>query len=183
MEDYWVLGIPEPRLIYSFMKVRYNMTKYLNIGSILLDVKQFKRNNFWMNFINNRDIFRNISLRGQPDQTLFNILIPDNKKNYFPFKFGGFSLFRNDRNYDLLKFEDFKFKNWLNSSFSESFPEKPDSEKGIILKLYNPLFFHQFSGKWEKGEGLSIYRLLAKYFIYLAGIGDEICEKKPGYCF
>ena len=87
-----------------------------------------------------------------------------------------------DKNYDSLNIQAFGFKEWLNSFDSKSLPEKPDSEKGIILNLYNPRFIHQFNGKWEKGNGLSIYRLLAKYFILLAGISNEICKKKPGYC-
>lgn len=178
MGDYWVLGNPEPIIINQFMKVKYNLTKYINIGAILLNIQKFKTNNFWQYFIHNR----NLTLKGAPDQTLFNILVPDEKKNYLPFKFGGFALFRSDKNYDSSNFEKFGFKNWLNSSYSEFLPEKPDSENGIILKLYNPRFIHQFSGKWENGEGLSIYRLLAKYFIHLAGIYDEICKKKPGYC-
>ena len=178
MNNYWVLGTPEPSIIDSYMKTKYNLTKFVNIGSILLDIKKYKKINFWLKFSSNR----NISIIGQPDQTLFNILVQDNEKNYLPFKFGGFSIFRSDKNYDSLIFEKFKFKNWLNSNYSKSLPEKPKSEKEIILKLYNPLFIHQFSGKWEKGEGLTIYRLLAKYFISLSGITDEICKKKPGYC-
>ena len=178
MGDYWVLGTPEPSIIDSFMKKRYNITKYINIGSILLDVKKFKMNNFWANFTDNKFL----TLEGQPDQTLFNILVPDDKKNFLPFKFGGFSLFRDDQNYDSMNFEKFGFKDWLNSFYSKSLPEKPGSEEEIIIKLYNPRFIHQFSGKWEDGEGLSIYRLLAKYFILLAGISKEICKKKPGYC-
>lgn len=79
-------------------------------------------------------------------------------------------------------FEPFGFKKWLNDSQSSSLPEKPKSEKEIIFYLYNPRFIHQFSGKWNKGSGLSIYRLLAKYFIHLAGISSELCEKSPGYC-
>lgn len=178
MEDYWVLGIPEPKIIDSFMKARYNMSKYINIGSILLNIKKLKQNYFWINYTKNRYI----KLEGQPDQTLFNILIPDDKKNYLPFKFGGFSLFSSDKNYDSLKFEDFGYKNWLNSNLSESLPENPKNEEKIILNLYNPSFIHQFSGKWEKGKGLTIYRLLAKYFMLIAGISMEICKKKPGYC-
>lgn len=179
MDDYWVLGTPEPTIINSFMKVKYNMTKYINIGSILLNVKKLKNNNFWSKYTKNRYL----KLAGQPDQTLFNILISDDKKNYLPFKFGGFSLFSDDKNYDSRKFEPFGFKEWLKSNDSRSLPEKPETENDIILQFYNPRFIHQFSGKWENGNGLSIYRILAKYFISLAGITEEICKKKPGYCF
>ena len=121
-------------------------------------------------------------LIGQPDQTLFNILIPDNKKDYLPFKFGGFSLFQDDKNYDNKKFENFGFKEWFNSNLSKSFSDNPKSENGILLKLYNPVFIHQFSGKWKNGKGLSIHRILTKYFILISGISNEICQKSPGYC-
>jgi len=40
MSGFWALGIPKQTIINSFMKVKYNVTKYLNIGSILLDVKK-----------------------------------------------------------------------------------------------------------------------------------------------
>ena len=122
-------------------------------------------------------------LIGQPDQTLLNIIIPDSEKNYLPFKFGGICLFQNDKYYDLLIFKQFLgYKNWIHTNLSNTLPEKPPSEFGILIKLYNPVFIHQFFGKWEKGTGLSIYRLLAKYFILLSGISDKICKKKPGYC-
>jgi len=178
MGKYWVLGTPEPTIIDSFLKVEYNMTKYVNIGSILLNIKELKQNNFWVTYSQNRYI----KIEGQPDQTLFNILVPDDKKNYLPFKFGGFSIIKSDQNYDSLNFDNFRFKTWLNNSLSSSLPEKPTSEKEILINLYNPRFIHQFSGKWENGEGLTIYRLLSKYFINLAGIKEEICKKKPGYC-
>ena len=178
MNKFWVLGTPEPTIIDSFMNNKYNISKYVNIGSILINVKEFKLNHLWKKFVKNK----NLNLEGQPDQTLFNIIVPDDKKNYLPLKFGGFSIISSNENYDSLKFEDFKFKDWLNNSLSSSLPDKPNSEKEILVNLYNPRFIHQFYGKWEKGEGLSIYRLLSKYFINLAGITEEICKKKPGYC-
>ena len=178
MSDYWVLGTPEPIIINSFMKVKYNITKYINIGSILLDVKKLKENNFWNKYTNSR----HLKIIGAPDQTLFNIVVPDNKKNYLPFKFGGFSLFSSDENYDSQIFGNFGFKNWLKDKQSSSLPDKPNSEKEIIFYLFNPRFFHQFSGKWKYGKGLSIYRLLTKYFIMLAGISSELCKKNKGYC-
>ena len=39
MGQYWALGTVEPAILFSFMKVRYNITKYTNIGSILLNEK------------------------------------------------------------------------------------------------------------------------------------------------
>jgi hypothetical protein len=178
MGNYWVLGTPEPTIINSFMKVEYNLTKYINIGSILLNVKELKHNNFWTNFIKNKYL----KIEGMPDQTLFNILVPDDKKNYLPLKLGGYSIISSDENFDSLKFDFFNFQEWLNSSLSSSLPDKPNSEKEILVNLYNPRFIHQFGRKWERGEGLSIHRLLSKYFIHIAGITEEICMKKRGYC-
>ena len=98
-------------------------------------------------------------------------------------KFGGFSIISSNENYDSLKFEDFKFKDWLNNSLSSSLPDKPNSEKEILVNLYNPRFIHQFYGKWAKGLGLSIYRHLAKYFMLLSGITFHLCKRKPKYCW
>ena len=177
MKDYWVLGTPEPFGIYLNYK-KYNLTKYLNIGSILLNVKKLKENNFWNVYTKNRYL----KMKGKPDQTLFNIVVPDNKKDYFPLRFGGLTPFINDRDSDKLKFHDNSFEKWLNSPFSKSFPENPNNLFKFNAQLYNSTFIHQWNGKWASGRGLSIYRNLAKYFIKLAGIWDDICKIKPGYC-
>lgn len=178
MNQFWVLGVPEPSIINSFMKPIYNMSKYINTGSMLLNITKFKENKIWNIYIKNR----NIKLSGDIAQTLFNIIIPDNKKNYLPFKFGGYSLYKNDHDNDLMKRDIFAFNQWFNSNLSLSLPDNPKSIKGILSDLYNPKFIHQFYGKWYKGQGLSIYRHLVKYFILLSGISHELCSKKPGYC-
>ena len=153
MGKYWVLGTPEPKIINNFMQKIYNITKYVNVGSLLWNV-------FYKN--------RHLKYMDQPEQTIFNILIPDNRKNYLPFKFGGFKIFNNDQKSDTLIFEDtFKFKDWLKSNLSSSLPENPKSEKGIVLNLYHAKFIHQFYGKWDKGEGLSIYFVKFKSNIYI----------------
>ena len=176
MKNYWALGPPEPRCI-PFVK-RLNLTKYINIGSILLNVEEFKKNHFWDFYVKNRDIPKG----GQPDQTLFNLLLPDDKKNFFPFRFGIPSIISNDESSDKLKFINFNFPSGFNSSLSNLQPKNPKSEKGILAQTYNPLFIHQYNEKWDKGSGLSIYRYLSKYFIFLAGIKEEIRNSFPGYC-
>ena len=55
---------------------------YINIGSLIINVTEFKKNNIWDKFIKNRDL----QLFGAIDQTLFNLIIPESKKNYFPFR-------------------------------------------------------------------------------------------------
>ena len=131
MKNYWALGPPEPRCI-PFVS-RLKITKYINIGSVLLNVEEFKKNYFW-------DLFtkkKNIQLKGMPDQTLFNMLLPDNKKNFFPLRFGAPSIISNDANFDKMKFIDMKFKSWLKSSLSDFLPEKPKSEIGILAQTFN----------------------------------------------
>lgn len=176
MGDKWVLGPPEPRGI-EFIE-QYNRKGYINIGSILLNIKELKKNDFWKNYYLNR----NLTCLGAPDQTLFNIMVPDDKKGYFPFRFGSFTNLKDDINSDKLLFENIGYESWLNSNLSKDFPENPKNNTMILAQLYNSVFIHQFTGKWEQGDGLSIYRHLAKYFIILAGIWDELCYKKPGYC-
>lgn len=72
---------------------------------------------------------------------------------------------------------------WLMSELGNSLPEYKKNESNYIVQLFNPVFIHQFSEKWKNGSGLSIYRNLAKYFINLAGISDELCKLEPGYCY
>ena len=67
MKDYWAIRAPEPNCIEA-NNDRYNITKYLNIGSLLLNVEKLKKNKFWNNYTNNRYLPTN----GQPDQSLFN---------------------------------------------------------------------------------------------------------------
>lgn len=167
MESKWVLGPPEQsgiRYLYKFYKKR----KYVNIGSILLNVKELKKNKFWEKYTKSR----NLKLFGAPDQTLFNIIIPDNKIGYIPFRFGGFVMINSDKNFDTF------MKNSPNF-----FPKNKKDEKKLITEYSDPLFIHQFFGKWAKGNGLSIYRNLAKYFMQISGIFKDLCEKKPGYCY
>ena len=178
MGEFWVLGLPEPTIIDSFMKPLYNISKYINTGAMLLNVKMLKQNKFWDYYSKKR----NIKIIGDRAQTLFNILMPDNRKNYLPFTFGGYSLFRGDREFDLFRTGNFGFLKWFDSNLTLSLPNNPESIRGILSEMYNPIFIHQFFGKWSFGQGLSIYRLLAKYFISLTGLSHEFCLKKPGYC-
>ena len=177
MKDFWVLGTPEPNGIYMCSKY-YNITKYLNIGSILLNIIKFKKYKFWEKYTEKRGI----KLIGSPDQDLFNIIVPDNRKGYFPFRFGGFSPFKDDKDSDKLKFSPYRLKKWLKSPLGKDFPEHPLTQDRVVVQLFNSIFIHQFYGKWEIGLGLSIYRNLVKYFIKMANIWEELCKIKPGFC-
>ena len=175
MGDKWALGPPEPLGIPFISK--YNRKVYINIGSILLNVKELKKNKFWEQYTKSR----HLDSPGAPDQTLFNIVVPDDKKGYFPFRFGGFTILANDESADKLDFHDVGYKNWL-KEIGKNLPENPITEERLVAQLYNSVFIHQFHEKWDQGSGLSIYRHLAKYFIKLGGFWDELCKKRPGYC-
>ena len=104
LEDYMVIGPPEP---FACQDQRNNNNhKYINMGSLLFNVKEFKRINFWKTFKDNR----NISVNGAIDQSLLNHLIPDNKKNFIPFRIGGYTQFATDFDADKLKFIPFDSK-------------------------------------------------------------------------
>ena len=62
-------------------------------------------------------------MRGKPDQTLFNILVPDNKKDYLPFRFGGYSILCTDKDSENLNYKDYGFKKWLNSELAVTLPD------------------------------------------------------------
>jgi hypothetical protein len=175
MGDKWVLGPPEPRCIGFVQK--YNKSSYINIGSILLNVNELKKNNFWNTYTKNR----HLECPGAPDQTLFNILVPDDKIGYFPFRFGGIVPMGDDKNSDKLKFVNYGYETWF-KNLGKNYPDNPKTNIKLVAQMYNSVFVHQFNQKWEKGSGLTIYRHLAKYFMILGGIWEELCNKKPGYC-
>ena len=76
---------------------------------------------------------------------------------------------------------NYGFEKWF-KNLGKNYPDNPKTNIKLVAQMYNSVFVHQFSQKWEKGSGLTIYRHLAKYFMMLGGIKDELCNKKPGYC-
>ena len=175
MRNFWVLGLPEPIGIKHIQK--YNSKKYLNIGALLINVTEFKINNIWDKYTKNR----NLHIKGAPDQTLLNIIIPDDKKDYFPFRLGVYSIFKDDNSLKKNQYNDCGLKNWLLSELN-NLPDNPKTLSEYFSLYNNSIFIHQFIGKWYKGQGLSMYRNSTKHFIKLAGIWNELCMKKPGYC-
>ena len=87
-------SLPEPIGIGLIKK--YNSTKYINIGALIINVTEFKMNKIWDKYTKNR----NLQVKGAPDQTLFNIIIPDDKKDYFPFRLGVYSIFEDDNSFN-----------------------------------------------------------------------------------
>lgn len=176
MRNFWVLGLAEP--IGIGMIKKYNSTKYINIGALIINVTEFKMNNIWDKYTKNR----NLHVEGAPDQTLFNIIIPDDKKDYFPFRLGVYSIFEDDNSFNKKIYDnDSGLRNWIASELN-NLPDNPKTMSEYCSLYNNSIFIHQFLGKWYFGQGLSICRNSAKFFIKLAGIWDELCLKRPGYC-
>ena len=176
MKNYWVLGLPEPWMIEKISD-KYKMKKYINIGSLIINVTEFKKNNIWDKYTENR----NLELFGAVDQTLLNIIIPDDKKDYFPFRLGIYTTFLNEECYYKNDYFDHGLKSWLSSELN-NLPDNPRNITDYFSLIHNSTFIHEFYGKWYDGLGLSFCRKLAKYFIKLAGIWEELCLKRPGYC-
>jgi hypothetical protein len=129
------------------------MKKYLNIGALIINVTEFKINKVWDKFTENR----NLTLKGAVDQTLFNIIIPDDKKDYFPFTLGVYSTFEKDDNFFKNDYFDSGLKNWL-ASKSNNLKDNPKTLSEYFSLFNNSIFIHQFYGKWYKGTGLSFCR-------------------------
>lgn len=177
MKNYWVLGLPEPCGIEHTKKYT-NSKKYLNIGALIINVTEFKINNIWDKYTKKRYLHYG----GAPDQTLFNVIIPDDKKDYFPFRLGVYSIFIDDYSFKKNLYDfDYGLKSWFSSELN-NLPDNPKTMSEYFSLYNNSIFIHQFIGKWSKGQGLSICRNSAKYSIKLANIWNELCIKKPGYC-
>ena len=175
MRNNWVLGLPEPGGIKHIKK--YNSKKYLNIGALIINVNEFKINKVWDKYTRNR----NLHIRGKPDQTLLNIIIPDDKKDYIPFRLGVFSIFREDNSFEKGDYNDWGLKRWLASKLN-TLSDNPKTISEYFYLYNNSTFIHQFIGKWFRGQGLSKCRKAAKYYMKLSGIQKALCLKKPGYC-
>ena len=128
-------------------------------------------NNIWDKYTKNR----NLHVEGAPDQTLFNIIIPDDKKDYFPFRLAVYSIFEDDNSFNEKIYDnDSGLRNWIASELN-NLPDNPKTMSEYCSLYNNSIFIHQFLGKLYFGQGLSICRNSAKFFIKLAGIWDELC--------
>ena len=175
MNKYLYLGIPG-LCVGKYAKItkkRFNV--YINTGSFLINVKMIKSFNIYAKFIKYKNVYQHF----YGDQDLLND-IAFGKIGYLPIKFGIRSPYTNDYNSDKAKKSNFKYINKI--KFKNIFTFIPKNENELFRYGYNPVVIHQLNGKWMDGSGLTIYRRLAQYYIKLAGIWREMCEKHPGYC-
>ena len=171
------VGVPGIRTgkYAKISKKKFEM--YISVGSFLIDVKKVKLENMYKKFVKYKHIYRSRIA----DQDLLND-VAIGKIGYFPIKFGLCSPYVNDIDSDNPSSRTtFSYIN--NVKFKEKYNFLPKNSFELIKQGYNPYVIHQWNGKWMDGFGLTIYRRLAHYYIRLAGIWDEMCQKHPGYCF
>ena len=149
---------------------------YINVGSFSIDVKKVKLENIYNKFVKYKHLYKS----SIADQDLLND-VAFGRIGYFPIQFGLSSPYINDKHSDNpSKRSAYSFINKL--KFKEKYTFLPKNSFELIKHGYSPYVIHQWNGKWVDGNGLTIYRRLAHYYIRLAGIWDEMCQKHPGYC-
>ena len=177
MENKLYCGVLDPS-INTFGRIcKKKMDIYINVGNYLIDVKRVKSEKMYEKYLINKDAYKSSIIA---DQHLLND-VAYGQIGYIPMKFGLKPPFENDKLSDTPPY-DTNYKFFDNLLYKESYPFIPRNRKEMNLQAYNPVVVHQYNGKWMKGEGISIYRRLAQYYIKLAGIWDEMCGKHPGYC-
>lgn len=176
MNNYLCLGVPGLKVgEYAFISKKKYL-KYINTGSILINVKKYKLENIYEKCVKNKDVYH--SQIG--DQDLLNDIL-FGKIGYLPMKFGVRPPYSIDADSDIVsEYNPYSYYAQIYSKFN--FPFNPKRISKFIQLGYNPIIIHQFNGKWMYGKGLTVYRRIAQYYIKIAGIWKEMCKEFPGYC-
>ena len=176
MENKTYCGVLDPSL-HTYGEIsKKHLEVYINVGDYLIDIKRVKNEKMYEKFVMNNKAYS--STVG--DQNLLND-VADGKIGYIPMKFGLIAPFKNDEASDDPSSQtDYWFIE--TAKFKEKYPFLPKNINEMEHLAYNPVVIHQFNGKWMEGSGLTIYRRIAQYYIKLAGIWEEMCQKHPGYC-
>ena len=100
---------------------------------------------------------------------------------YLPIRFGLISPYYNDTQSDIHPFNTF-FQTINLKRVDNNYSKIPLNFNEYNLQAFNPVIAHHWNAKWMDGNGMTIYRRLVQYYIFLAGIWKETCKKYPGYC-
>jgi hypothetical protein len=177
ISDYMYMGAPDP-CIGNVAQISKKFDVYINIGHYLLNVRKIKAENMYEKYLKYKDVYTHIIA----DQDLLND-IAQKEIGYLPIKFGLFSPFLNDAESDTLDSKNqYEFYNMSEAKLKNTSFYIPKNSNDYFRLSYNPVVIHQWNGKWQNGEGISIYRRLAQNYIKIAGIWDELCLRLPGYC-
>jgi lipopolysaccharide biosynthesis glycosyltransferase len=176
MDNYLCLGIPGCR-IGKYAKIsKKKYLRYINTGSILINVKKYRHENIYEKCVKNKGEYHS----DIGDQDLLNDIL-FGKVGYLPMKFGLRAPYYNDNKSDIV-LEDNPYIFYTRSYSKVNYTFNPQKINKFIQLGYNPIVIHQFNGKWMYGKGMTIYRRLAQYYIRMAGIWNEICIEFSGYC-
>lgn len=176
MKNYLYVGVPALGIgkYATISKKKFDI--YINVGNFIINVTKVKKEKMYEKFIKYKNIYKS----AVADQHLLND-IAFGKIGYIPLKFGLRSPYKNDKeseNPPLIN--GYSFVNRI--KFKNIFPFIPKNESQLFKEGYSPVVIHHCNIKWMYGKGMTIYRRLAQYYIRLAGIWDELCNKFPGYC-
>lgn len=177
MSNYLYLGQPGKGIGKFALIKKKRFITYINTGVYLINVTMAKKENIYELYLKYKNIYHSVV----GDQDLLND-IGYGKIGYFPIKFGFRAPYRNDKESDKLLLTENPYHTYFRKYPKKIFPFIPKKEGDFIQLGYNPVIVHQFNGKWMFGKGMTIYRRLAQYYIKMAGIWDEMCQKFPGYC-
>ena len=170
-------GVIDPAICKYGRISKKEMNIYINTGSFLINVTKVKKEKMYDKFVKYKNFYYKSIIA---EQDLLND-VANEQIGYMPMKFGMISPFTNDYQSDNPPFKtNYKYIEKL--KYKDMYPFIPKNQIEMNAQAYNPIVIHQWNGKWMFGNGLSIYRRLAQYYIKLAGIWNEMCKKFPGYC-
>jgi len=177
MKNKTICGVIDPGVMKYGLISKKKLDIYINGGHFLVDVQKFKNDKIYERTVENKNIYKPTFV---VDQNFLND-VAYGKMGYLPMKFGIFSPFNRDRRSDTPPYIT-GYNYFHNSNYHEIYPFVPKNRQEMNIRAFNPVIIHGWNGKWSLGKGLTIYRRIAQYYIKYAGIWDEMCIKKPGYC-
>ena len=170
------MGVPDQGIGKYGIFSKKALNVYINVGSYLIDVKKVKLNNMYNKFKKYRHLYKSV----WAEQDMLNDLA-NGQVGYLPVRFGMISPFYNDSYSDLPPFNT-SFQAINLSKISINYSYIPHNFNEYNIQAFNPVVVHHWNAKWMDGNGISIYRKIAQYYIRLGGIWEETCRKLSGYC-
>jgi len=170
------MGVPDPGIGKFGIYSKKFLNVYINGGNYLIDVKKVKSKNMYQKFIKYKNIYNSIFA----EQDMISD-IAYGQVGYLPIRFGLISPYYNDTQSDIHPFNTF-FQTINLKRVDNNYSKIPLNFNEYNLQAFNPVIAHHWNAKWMDGNGMTIYRRLVQYYIFLAGIWKETCKKYPGYC-
>jgi hypothetical protein len=170
------MGVPDQGIGKFGIYSNKSLNIYINGGNYLIDVKKVKEKNMYEKFRDYKNLYNSIFA----EQDMISD-IAYGQTGYLPIRFGLISPFFNDSHSDIPPFKTF-FQVINLSKIDNNYSYIPKNFDEYNLQAFNPVIAHHWNAKWMDGNGMSIYRRLAQYYIFLAGIWEETCKKYPDYC-